>query len=411
MAWDSKASRRRQSSAASGTRSLAIQARNQARQAIQAKSPHVADPFLRDFLVPSFDAAAYLNATLPPLQTPGQPSSSTPRPNQQQQQAAVSLAEVSMQAQNNLNQLNAHTTRLTNTLTQLTDEILRSGGRLAYEVELLRGETLSLAETLTEGLENDISKFVVPGTIPTTAAETQTVTTTTSGHSRRLSLIGAQQQQQVEQSNSSSEPPPPPPPPNSAAPPDPPYITQLRTLALVRSRLESVIKTFGEAMEFVFPPSEVSVTSGFLSVSAPDVDNQTHSTEEKGQQVLKSLREEIGRLLDNKEDPIKGVDDAVKRIEQLKDLSQVWKGTAEERGRAQFVEGLARLVEDRHRELVEVAERQQQQQQQQQGRTRVVGFPDRGSGNGNGEGEGGGGESSKGYAGLISQLQKLRSGI
>jgi hypothetical protein len=33
---------------------------------------------------------------------------------------------------------------------QLTDEILRSGGRLAYEVEVLRGETIGLSETLTE---------------------------------------------------------------------------------------------------------------------------------------------------------------------------------------------------------------------------------------------------------------------
>ncbi len=115
---------------------------------ITAKSPHVADPFLQDFLDPSFDPAEYLNSTLPSLQT-GRGSSGVP------------LADLSTQAQTTLSQLNAHTTRLTNTLTQLTDDILRSGSRLAYEVELLRGETLSLAEALTEGLQGDIVKFVL----------------------------------------------------------------------------------------------------------------------------------------------------------------------------------------------------------------------------------------------------------
>ncbi|KAK4221783.1 laminin subunit beta-4 [Podospora fimiseda] len=392
-------SRRRQSSTASGTRSLAIQARNQA-ISIKPRSPHIADPFLKDFLVPSFDAAAYLNATLPPLQIPGGQQQQQQQQKQAAAAAAVPLADLSTLAQNNLSQLNAHTTRLTNTLTQLTDEILRSGGRLAYEVELLRGETLGLAETLTESLSDDIGKFVIPGAIPAAVAETTTSVNTT-GHSRRMSLIGTPQ----------ILPPPSPAAepaaaaaaaPASTAPPDPPYITKLRTLTLVRSRLESVIKTFGEAMEFVFPPSELSLSSGFLSVSAPDIDNSLHSTEEKGQQVLKSLKEEILTLLANKEDPIKGVDDAVKRIEELKELSLVWKGTAEERGRAKFVEGLARLVEERHRELIEVAERERER--------------DSRNGNGNGDNGGGGGgggegESSKGYAGLISQLQKLRSGI
>lgn len=156
-------------------------------------------------------------------------------------------------------------------------------------------------------------------------------------------------------------------------------------------------------MEFVFPPSEVSVTSGFLSVSAPDAGGANHSTEEKGQQVLKEIREEVMRLLSNKEDPIRGVDDAVKKIEELKELSVVWKGTAEEKGRGKFVESLARLVEERHREVVEAV---------QQGRANNAKTGGGSIGNGNGNGESGeGGEGSKGYAGLISQLQKLRSGI
>ncbi|KAK0740941.1 hypothetical protein B0T18DRAFT_432160 [Schizothecium vesticola] len=285
MAWDSKVARRRQNSSASGTsRNVPLHTRQQSKaDSVQPKSAHVADPFLHDFLSPaSFDPAAYLNATLPPLQPSGTPVAG-PKP-------AVSLADLSLQAQSSLSQLNAHTTRLTTVLTQLTDDILRSGSRLAYEVELLRGETLSLSEALTDGR-------------PTT-------------------------------------------------PPDePPYITSLRTLTLVRARLDAVIHTFGAAMDFVFPPSLVSVSSSFLSVSAPD-DSSSSSTEDKGQQVLRTLRDEVAALLANADDPIQGVEDAARRVRELQELGAVWKGTAEDKGRRGFVEGLARLVEERHRELV-----------------------------------------------------------
>src|SRR4051812_31848501 len=106
MSWDSKVARRRQSSAASGTRNIAIHARQQAKRSIQPQSQHVADPFLQDFLTPSFDPASYLNATLPPLQT----SSRTPA-SQASSQAPVPLSELSIQTQTVLSQLNAHTTR------------------------------------------------------------------------------------------------------------------------------------------------------------------------------------------------------------------------------------------------------------------------------------------------------------
>src|SRR6202012_2923462 len=72
-------------------------------------------------------------------------------------------ADLSSQTQDLLSQLNAHTTRLSAILTQLTDDILRSGGRLAYQVEVLRGETIGLTETLTDGLKDDITRFVPSG--------------------------------------------------------------------------------------------------------------------------------------------------------------------------------------------------------------------------------------------------------
>lgn len=392
MAWDSRLSRRRQSSAASGIKSAATHARQQSKLAAQPKSAHVADPFLHDFLGPSFDAAAYLNAVLPPLQTPNRPSHGGVG-----QQAPVPLADVSIQAQAVLSQLNAHTTRLTNTLTELTNDILRSGGRLAYEVELLRGETLGLAEALSEGLDDDIAKFV-PGGIkesvmadPRTAASVVPDSHGPASHQRRLSVAA---------------PMPAAADNTPAAPEEPPYISQLRTLTQVRARLESVIKTFGDAMEFVFPPSEVSVSSSFLSVSAPDAGGENHSTEEKGQQVLRSLRDEISRLLSNSSDPIKGIEDAAHRIQELKELTTVWKGTAEEKGRTKFIESLAKMVEDKHRELLRDAE------QSSNRRDSAEPDADASSRRANADADTSAAES-RGYGayGLISQLQKLRSGL
>jgi len=339
----------------------------------------------------------------------------------------VPLSELSIQAQSVISQLNAHTTRLTNTLTQLTDDILRSGSRLAYQVELLRGETLSLAETLTEGLHEDIEKFVPGGVqekfqavpIPAPAPETHTL----AAHQRRLSvatpsLLGTAQVVAPPTVSSSEEKEDGAPEATTeaaaAAPEEPPHITQLRTLTVVRGRLDSVIKTFGDAMEFVFPPSEVSVSSSFLSVSAPDAGGENHSTEEKGQQVLQALRDEISGLLNKSADPIKGIEDAARRIEELKELTKVWKGTAEEKGRTKFIESLAKMVEDKHREVVREIE--QQQQSSSLRRDGGAGRAENSDGglkkNGNGA-EGDSQQETKGYGGygLISQLQRLRTGL
>jgi hypothetical protein len=292
---------------------------------IEPKSAHVADPSLQPFLIPSFDPADYLNATLPSLQSsPGR--------------GGVPIAELSTQTQTMLSQLSAHTTRLTTTLTQLTDEILRSGSRLAYEVEVLRGETLGLSEALTEGLQDDVVKFVPNGLDQDLARKQSRVET--NGTRRRSSTITAPKTPIREE-------------PSPIA--DPPYITKLRTLTLVRERLETVIKTFGDAMAWTFPPSEVSVSSSFLSVSAPEPGSEMHSTEEKGQQISKKLRDEIADLLITG-DPVDGIEAAAKRVEELKELAILWKGTAEERGRVKFVDSLAKLVEDRHRDLLREAE-------------------------------------------------------
>lgn len=362
-------SRRRQNSSAATTRSrgLSLHNRGASRAAlpgistppakIEPKSAHTSDPFLQAFLSPTFDAAEYLNSVLPPLQGSSSSLRSTSTTTK------VSLAELSTEAQTVVTQLNAHTTRLTGTLSQLTEDILRSGSRLAYEVELLRGETLGLSEALLgEGpLKADLERFVPAGI--------EQVST------RRASLVSTPLA--VADAVVSDSPAPITPAATGAAgveaeDDEPPYISHLRTLTLVRSRLDAVIKTFGEAMEFVFPPSEISVSSGFLSVSAPDFPDRHSGTaeqismEDRGQQTLKKLREEISGLLKrggSHEDKVQGVEQATKRVEEIKVLTSVWKGTAEEKGRTRFVEQLARLVEERHRELVKEVEDQRDREQ------------------------------------------------
>ncbi|KAK8093649.1 hypothetical protein PG997_000334 [Apiospora hydei] len=328
--------RRRQNSSLSSNsaRGLPHHIRQQSKavQPIEAKSQHVSDPFLQSFLSPTFDPASYLNATLPPLQAHVSSVSSSPE-----------------------GALNAQTTRLTNTLTQLTDDILRSGSRLAYEVELLRGETLSLSEALSDGLQDDVAKFVPNGL----QAQLDSKKNATDEVAQRRPSVGT--------------PAPTDTTPKSATMEDPAYISQLQTLALVRSRLDSVIKTFGDAMEFVFPPSELSVTSGFLSVSAPDAGGHDHSTEEKGQQVLKQFKEDIITLLSTSKDPVAGIEKAAQRIEELKELLV--------------------LVEDRHKELLE------------QNNKREPEAAPRKSAEGTVE------NKPLGGYGLMSQLQKLRGGL
>ncbi|KAI2624692.1 hypothetical protein GGS26DRAFT_207846 [Hypomontagnella submonticulosa] len=380
MSWDSKPSaRRRQNSSVSSSRALPHHIRQQSKQPPQPRSPHVTDPFLQSFLAPSFDPAEYLNGSLPPLQNPA--TSSLTRT----ADGAVPLAELSSQAQTQLSQLNAHTTRLTTTLTQLTDDILRSGSRLAYEVELLRGETLSLSETLSDGLHEEVARFVPKGIQEQLDAKANGPSH--AGRSRASSTLAPINIESTLQNDNNQ---------------DPPYISQLRTLALVRSRLDTVVKTFGEAMEFVFPPSELSVSSSFLSVSAPEPGVEAHSTEEKGQQVLRQLREEISGLLAKGNDPVQGIEKAAHRIEELKELTKVWKGTAEEKGRTKFIDGLAKMVEDRHKELL----REMEQDGRRDGKADVDGGPKKVATNPDG-----GGAESKPLYGLISQLQRLRAGL
>lgn len=287
------------------------------------KSSHVADTALTPFLHSSFDPAEYLNATLPSLSLSGRPAKGT----------SASLADLSSQTQDLLSKLNAQTTRLSATLTQLTDDILRSGGRLAYEVEVLRGETVGLTDVLKDGIKEDVAKFL-PGGL---AIETE------QPDSASNQLLDSHEEQVLTPEMAPAQPL------SAAAATSPEYITSLRTLTTVKSRLENVIKVFGEAMQWTIPPSDISLGSSLISVSAPEPGSDNASHEQRGKEFASALRSEIADLIVG--DPEQGSAKAEARIQALRDLAVVWKGTAEEKARTKFVEGLVKVAEDKQREV------------------------------------------------------------
>lgn len=290
-----------------------------------ARAPTSSQP---DFTDPSFDPADFLNDVLPPLTlASSQPHTRSP--------GSVPLSDLSTQVQSLLSQINAQNVRLSNNLTQLTDEILRSGGRLAYEVEVLRGETIGLRDSLMEGLQNDILKFVPDGL---------DISADNRGVAQEVSPSGDQEEAKPTLDGKAK-----------ATVEDPEYIRKLRTLNQVRSRLEDVVHTFGEAMEWPLPPSEVSLTSSFISVSAPDPGPESHSREEKGQEFARKLRNEVTELLESDGGGQAGVEAAARRVQAVRMLATVWKGSAEEKARNRLVDGLEKIVDDRRKALDQAA--------------------------------------------------------
>ncbi|KAG9654582.1 hypothetical protein KCU95_g8246, partial [Aureobasidium melanogenum] len=279
------------------------------------KSTHVQDEALQPFLQSQFDPADYLNATLPSL------TFSNPTKDR------VSLAELSTQTQTLISQLNVQTSRLTNTLNQLTDDILRSGSRLAYQVEMLRGETAGLTDALNTSLRPEIA------------------------------LFAPQILQEPTQPEADDVSPDQPVVSTSTQPIEPDYISKLRTLVMVRQRLDSVIKVFGEAMAWPIAPSDL-VSSSFISVSAPSAGGpeETRNREEKAKEHAQKLRDEITQLLHSAVSAEEGITAAIKRIDELRDLASIWKGTAEEKARARQIDTLEKVVEEEQKALARKAD-------------------------------------------------------
>ncbi|OJD12546.1 hypothetical protein AJ78_06873 [Emergomyces pasteurianus Ep9510] len=412
------------------------------------------DSALSHFTDPAFDPVEYLNNILPPLSlslSPSPPRTSSPQTTPKAQAAdfpaasataSVSLASLSTQTQSLVSQLSAQNARLSNTLTQLTDEILRGGGRLAYEVEVLRGEAVGLVDALGEGLEEDIGRFVPGGKIlldtstsPSTPTPTsmsteaeaeaeaeivaeakpgETIATTSTPiqtQSQSQSHTDEQKQQQSQTKDPKSET-------ELHNPNDPLYLTHLRTLTHVRARLEEVIHTFGEAMEWPLAPSETSLASSFISVSAPEPGSENqHSREEKGKEVARKIRAEIAELLSREPDvdtdtDTDGVEAASQKVEALRELAGVWKGTAEEKARMRFVEGLAKMVEERRKVVQSEKEKKLGQRANRQRGNSSAGRDEKGGGQEGSSAPGAGSAgSSGGAAGLLRNLQRLRDEI
>ncbi|TQS35625.1 hypothetical protein Golomagni_03949 [Golovinomyces magnicellulatus] len=349
MPWDSQLAQQQLISNLGDHEAPSLAREVQSSLTSEPKSVHLTDPFLRPFLDSSFDPPNYFNSNLPSLHGSKAPSSG---------KNSVPLTELAPLAQTVVSQLSANTARLNTVLTQLTDEILRSGKALT---EVLHDD---LARFIPTDLDNDLKKKAEEQKTPTGLPDklSGTIFNTKSD----LSTIQ-----------------------------EPPFVQQLRVLTLVRSRLESVIKVFDDAMAWSFPPSEVSTASSFFSVSGPEIGSGIHgcSTEDRGQKVSKKIRSEISEAL-NHEDPIHGIESATKRVEEFEGLAIVWKGTSEERARLKFIESLAKMVKERHRDLMRDTEQNLRLRQSPKKALEAIDAT----------------EESKpvtGY-GFISQLQKLR---
>lgn len=323
------------------------------------KSSHVQDDALQPFLQDQFDPADYLNATLASL-TFSNPSKDR-----------VQLAELSAQTQALISQLNAQTSRLTNTLTQLTDDILRSGSRLAYQVEMLRGETAGLSDALNDSLGPDMALFA-----PQTLHDSVGPATNDLAPDQAIESASVQPQ-------------------------EPDCITKLRTLVMVRQRLDSVIKVFGEAMSWPIAPSELT-SSSFISVSAPSAGGpeETRNREEKAKEHAQRLRTEITDLLQSAVSVDEGIAAAIKRVDELRDLSTIWKGTAEEKARIRQVEGLQKIIEDEQKALARKADAKKRVASPATTDYRYAGAPDPARGNTQGSGYG-----------FMSNLRRIKDDI
>lgn len=289
--------------------------------ASQNVKPHLADPTLRPFLSPTFSPVDYLNSTLP---------SST-----KQQQSVPPLSALASQTQSHISTLNAQTTRLSATLTGLTDDILRSSSRLTYEVELLRGEALSLADSLSSrgDLHESIRKFVPDGFEKASLSPEPPHSPSKTKHSSQGQLPpperNAQDNLQITNPSSIGEP--------EALP-------HLRTLMQVRAQLQTVIQRFNLALSFPFPPSLLTTTtSSLISVNPP---TQDPDLESKGQAALSRLRQEVFDILADEDGRGGGADRARERLGELREICEIWKGTGEARARLKWVEGLEALVDD-----------------------------------------------------------------
>ncbi|KAK5064773.1 hypothetical protein LTR84_000607 [Exophiala bonariae] len=267
---------------------------------------------------PQFDPVDFLNEALPTLSLSSQTQAQKTNRSAQIQSASTDTLTF-------LSSLNSYNVRSSSELTSLTDEIIRSGNRLAYEVEVLRGDVNGLHELLSESLRQDIELFVGEQMANGVQKPEGNVT------SKNIE-DAAEETEEIKAVNH-----------------DPDFIIQLRMLGEVKARLEAVITIFGEAMKWSIPPSDIS--SSLISVSAPELGIQYTEEDDKAREVLRAIRAEITDLLNSGPGGLAGYEAASRRVEEYRLLAQVWKGTGEEKARIRFVDTLTKIVEDRKKAL------------------------------------------------------------
>ena len=332
------------------------------------------DPIIRRLHDTSFDSVDFLNKAIL-LST-----SSNGLSNSLKSSKVAQIQDTAAQVQRLLAKLNALNIRYSNTLSQLTDEILRSGSRLTYEVEILRADVNGLSEAFTDTLQDDLKSLGLGTRNPV-----PNILKDEDGTARQGSELGS-----TEGATSDREPS---------------SIPQLRMLSQVKTRLEEVINVFGEAMEWPIAPSELSVTSSLISISGPEPDSDTHIREEKAREASKRLRSQVTKMLDQDGGDYAGLEAAAARVESLRSLTTVWNGTAEEKPRTNIVGSLSRLVDDR-RKLLDASQgydRQRRGEMSQQSKLmpeRLAASQLRADRNAN--------DSSNQSGGIFRNLQRLR---
>ncbi|KAI5798016.1 hypothetical protein DFH27DRAFT_561612 [Peziza echinospora] len=361
----------------------------------------LADPILAPFLAPSFSIISYLNSTLPPLSPPtlNLPTQSKLDPKVQLQQQlsqshpsnnpnAVPLSQLHPKTTSLLSLLDIQTHKLITHLQSLTDEILRVAPRLGYEVEVLRGGVVALAEDL-ERMRGPPPPTTTDGSGSTNTSQTQTN--------------------------------------------KPEVLHKLEALSTIWTRLEEVIAIFGEAMNWPLEAgtgdsSEKPESNALAAIQSPSYYNlspapspppfikELNRASSASKTATKTINPaaEVSYLLASNMIP-----EARARIEQLRVLASVFKGTSEGEARAEIVEKLAKKVAEAERikEMKEKGFGGMEDRMAMPPRSRVEDNarpdPEAESGAGKPEAreEAPGtafGVSREGYYGLISQLQRMR---
>ena len=274
--------------------------------------------------------------------------------------------------------LSAHTARLSATLTALTDDILRCSSRLAYEVEILRGETLGLAESL--GRKDSSRGEAIGVFVPRGLEDLDDGAPTASENGVAGEASPVEHANHLHANDSPSV-----------------ALAQLQELHRLRSSLLSLKTLFSRALSWPLPPSLTNSpanagTSSLISLQSPSTP-ENERLEREGQAVLRNQRSEVSNLL-----AMGDVEGAKRKVEDLRELTGVWKGTREEKARKGVVDRLEEMVDEWEKEKSRKGPQPQgrgveQQQRQQPGRT---GTP-RGGGSGG--------------TGLLGNLRRFREEI